>query len=203
MSLILLLDPLTATPGGTTTPVITATSVTAADYTGVLQALLPHGRVWPDDPASIQAQILGALAETPARYDAVVAGLLAGSLPGDYVDLIPEWEETLGLPDPCGGVDPSIAARAAQVRARFIGGGGQSLPFFVAFALALGFTVEIETFISFRPDISCVETPLYGDEWTFAWGVKILAQTGTVTAAVLLCELNSLKPAHTTVFIDS
>ena len=173
-----------------------------ADYTGALQALLPQGRVWPNDPLSIQAQVLGALAQTPARIDAAATALLAGALPGDYVDLVPEWEETLGLPDPCAGAAPSIAERAAQVRARFIGGGGQSLPFFIAFAAALGFTVSIETFISFRAELSCVESPLFGDDWTFAWGVRIIAQTGTVSTAVLLCELNALKPAHTFVFIE-
>ena len=173
---------------------------TAADYAGALRALMPTGRVWPSDPNTDQQRALAALSNLPARLDRAADHLLAGALPGDSLDLLPEWEVSLGLPDPCAGSDPTIAARVNQVRARFIGSGGQSVPFFTAFCSALGFTVQIEPYAPFRVGHTAGE-PLYGDDWIFAWAVRILASSDVVSIDVLLCELNALKPAHTCVFL--
>lgn len=173
----------------------------AEDYAGAIRALMPRGRVWPTDPDTVQARVIAALAQTPARLDQVAADLLARSLPGRNDDLVPEWEATLGLPDPCAGTDPSLAARAFQVQARFVGSPGQSVAFFKEFAAALGFTITITNWSPFQADVSTVETPLYGDDWFFAWGVHVVTNTGGLSNDVLLCELDALKPAHTYVFL--
>ena len=178
------------------------TPATAFDYANAMRGLLPVGRAWPDDPASVQSQILLALAQTPARIDAAACELLAGSLPGSYPDLIPEWEETLGLPDPTLGANPTLAQRGASVLAHFIGGGGQSVPYFVAFAAALGFQISINEFVSFRPDISTVETPIYSDAWSFAWGVSVISNSSGLRPSVLIAQFEQMAPANTTVFLD-
>lgn len=173
----------------------------AADYAGAIRALMPRGRAWPNDPDTVQSRVIAALAQTPARVDQAAGALLDGSLPGNNLDLIPEWEATLDLPDPCAGPNPTLAARAFQVRARFVGSPGQSVGFFIAFAAALGFKITITTWAAFQADVSAVETPLYGDDWFFAWGVHVVANTGGLSTDVLLCELDTLKPAHTYVFL--
>ncbi|WP_197520275.1 putative phage tail protein, partial [Paraburkholderia tropica] len=45
--------------------------------------------------------------------------LLIDSFPPTAYELLPEWESTLGLPDPCAGEAPTIPQRQAQVLARF------------------------------------------------------------------------------------
>jgi len=177
------------------------TARTVSDYAGALRGLLPRGRVWPQDPETDQQRLVHALANEPQRLDAAAVGLLAGSLPGDNAALLLEWEESLGLPDPCVGPNPSQAERAKQVRARFIGSNGQSASFFVAFAAALGFTIEIETYAPFRIGLGAIGDALASDAWCYAWGVRVIANAGGIAPSALLCELQALKPAHTTVFL--
>ncbi|WP_288806487.1 putative phage tail protein [uncultured Novosphingobium sp.] len=99
---------------------------TAEDYAGAIRALLPRGRVWQVETDSGQQRLILALAQQWARLDADATDALEKSLPGSNLDLVTEWEESLGLPDPCAGADATIEQRAAQVLARFVGGGGQS-----------------------------------------------------------------------------
>jgi uncharacterized protein YmfQ (DUF2313 family) len=174
---------------------------TADDYAGAIRALLPRGRVWQVEQGSAQQRLILALAQTWARLDASARALLDDSLPGSNLDLVEEWEATLGLPDPCAGEDATIVQRAAQVLSRFVAGGGQSIAFFVSFAAALGFEITISMVSPFRADVSTVETPLYGEEWLYVWVVTVISSTSGLGNDVLLCELNSLKPAHTSVMI--
>ncbi len=176
-------------------------SYSADDYAGAIRALLPRGRVWQAEPGSGQGNLVDALAKGWARLDAKAWTLLEQSLPGQNLDLVPEWEASLGLPDPCIGADATLQQRAAQVLSRFVAGGGQSTSFFIAFAAALGFEITISMVAPFRVETGTVETPLYEAEWLFAWVVHVISNTSGLSNDVLLCELNSLKPAHTYVSI--
>jgi uncharacterized protein YmfQ (DUF2313 family) len=125
--------------------------------------------------------------------------------------MLPEWEATLGLPDPCAGEAPTIALRQAQVAARFIAGGGQSIAFFVGFAKTLGYDITITQFAPSRFGRP-FGSPFGGVAWAFAWQVN--APQFTVATfnfgtgnfgdpfaswgnTVLQCELQRLSPAHT------
>lgn len=190
----------------------------AEDYAGALRALMPRGRVWPDDPSSVQSQVLHALAASLARLDAAAADLIVDTFPSSAVGLLPEWEDSLGLPDPCLGPNPTIAERQAQAKARFIGNGGQSKAWFIAFAGVLGFQISISEYGAFRTGAGRCGTPLAGEDWVFTWLVTILADasslsnslfragisrtgdplsSGAVGRATLECELRRLAPAHT------
>lgn len=103
---------------------MSAPNYSAADYLSAMQALMPRGRVWPKDSDATQTQVLGGLVQVYARNTARANNLLVDAFPGMSAELLPEWEATLGLPDPCAGVAPTVAARNAQVLARFTGLGG-------------------------------------------------------------------------------
>lgn len=173
----------------------------ADDYAGALRQLLPRGRVWNNDPASVQGELIAAVGAQFARVDATGSELLELARPGDNLDLLEEWEETLGLPDPCAGSSPTVDQRAAAVRARFMSGGGQSRDRYIAFAAALGFTITITNFQPFRVGRSTVGNPLASDAWTFVWGVTVTANTSGLADSVLICELNAIKPAETTIIL--
>jgi len=174
----------------------------AEDYAGAARALLPTGRVWPSGD-TVQGQVFHALGQTFVRSDGIASALLETSLPGAATSLLPEWEATLGLPDPCAGANPSIEQRLDQVRGRFVGAGGQSRQRFIDFAAALGFTITITNYAPFRAGLSTVGNPIASDDWTFVWGVTILATTGALSADVLHCEIEAVKPAETTlIFLE-
>ncbi|RSU46352.1 putative phage tail protein [Sphingomonas sp. S-NIH.Pt15_0812] len=173
----------------------------AGDYATAARALLPRGRAWSTDPDSVQGRVLAAIGEGFARSDAAATTLLAGTLPGAETAMLPEWEATLGLPDPALGDAPTIAQRLDQVRGRFVGIGGQSRGAIIAFAAALGFTIRITNFAPFRAGLSTVGNPVASDAWSFVWGVTVTATTGALPIAALMRELDAIKPAETTVIL--
>jgi uncharacterized protein YmfQ (DUF2313 family) len=176
---------------------------TQSDYGAALSALRPRGRVWPTDPDSVQVQTLTACAGSFERLDAGAQNLLVDAFPATTVDLLPEWQSSLGLPDPCVGPGATLQQSQAQVVARLTGIGGVSRADYIAYAAALGFTISIVTYTPFRCGFGTCGSPLGGPDWAFAWGVDVTASTQGFADSVLLCEFQALKPAETTVFLTS
>ncbi|SOE82102.1 Uncharacterized protein YmfQ in lambdoid prophage, DUF2313 family [Caballeronia arationis] len=186
----------------------------AANFLSAIQALLPRGVVWPRDQDAVQTKGLTGLAPTYERNTSRANYLLTDSFPATTYELLPEWEETLGLPDPCAGESPTIQARRAQVVARFANSGGQSAAYFIQFASNLGYEVTIENFGPARAGQARCGDPDYGQDWAFAWAVDLplntitYARAGQATAGeplqswgndVLQCEFEAISPAHTIV----
>lgn len=182
-----------------------------SDFLSASHALLPRGRVWPRDPTSVMAQVLAGLSPTWARHTARNNNLLVDAFPATAVELLPEWESALGLPDPCAGEAPTLQGRQAQVVARFAGSGGQSLPYFTQYAKTLGYMVTVTEFTPFRMGQQRMGCQLGTQDWAFTWRVN--APTDTITYfsagqsymgqalenwgnAVLECELREIAPAH-------
>ncbi|MFL9997985.1 DUF2313 domain-containing protein [Paraburkholderia sediminicola] len=61
-----------------------------------------------------------------------------------------------------------------QVVAKLIGAGGQSIPYFVALAAALGYAVTV-TELYVHTVIRPVTAPIAGPDWAFAWLVTIVS----------------------------
>lgn len=187
---------------------------TAADFLRALQALLPRGRAWPTDADAVQTQTLTGVAAEFANVANRGGDLILDAFPASTDELLPEWEASLGLPDPCQGEAPDLADRRAQVVARFAGGFAPSVPDFINYAATLGYTVTIIEFAPFRFGINHFGDPMYGVAWANAWTVRsptimpsffqfglsafgdYFAQWGNT---VLQCEFGRLKPAHTVV----
>jgi uncharacterized protein YmfQ (DUF2313 family) len=188
----------------------------ASDFLTALQALMPRGLAWPRDPTSVMAQVEAGLSPTWQRHTEQNNNLLIDAFPATAVQLLPEWEATLGLPDPCAGPAPTIAARQAQVVARFAGSGGQSVPYYINYAKLLGYTVTVTEYVASRVGQSRVGQSVsrMGYAWSFAWQINASLNTiaqsrvGSARAgeplaswgnAVLQCEINQVIPAHTTI----
>jgi len=172
---------------------------TTSDYTGATVALMPRGKAWVgSEPGTNQAAALAGLAVLWAGVDASAENLLDNSLPGANTDLLPEWEETLGLTNSIAGL--TNLQRGAQVLSRFVGTGGQSQPYFIAFAAALGFTITITTYAPFRAGVAVANGIVYDDDWCFSWGVHVVANTSGLSTSVLIAQLQTMAPAETAVF---
>jgi len=185
---------------------------TAQDFLNALQGLLPSGLVWPRGQDSVQAETLSGLAPTFVRHAGRAVNLLTDANPATTIELLPEWESTLDLPDPCAGESPTLQQRRQQVVARFANSGGQSIPYFISFALDLGYVVETKEFAPFRCGQSCAGDPVGGEEWSYTWAIvapsvsPVYFRAGQSTAGeplaawqntVLECELDRVRPAHT------
>lgn len=184
----------------------------ASDYQAALWALMPRGRAWDREPGSTQDQVLAGLAPSLARSDARANQLLQDVFPPTADELLPEWEATLGLPDPCAGVSPTLQQRQFQVAARLSNSGGQSAAYFEAYAAQLGFTVTVTEYTPFRVGARTCGQPLGSEDWAHTWSVNAPLETVTLFRAgrsaageplqafgnaVLECELSAIAPAHT------
>lgn len=184
----------------------------APDFLRALQNLMPRGLAWPRDLGSVMAQVMDGLAPTFVRHTQQNNRLLIDAFPSTAVQLLPEWEASLGLPDPCAGESPTLAGRQAQVVARFAGSGGQSIPYFISYALALGYVITVTEFTPFHTGQQAMGSPLGTQDWAFTWQANAPLNTGVFFRAgqawagealetfgnqVLECELAEISPAHT------
>jgi len=172
--------------------------------------------VWPRAQDAIQTKVLNGLAPSYERQTARANYLLIDAFPATATELLPEWEESLGLPDPCAGSAPTLQQRRSQVVARFANSGGQSIKFYVDFAESLGFDITVSQFTPFRVGQNRAGDSVGSIAWAYAWRVNAPAVTisyfraGQSAAgeplaawgnAVLACEMRSIKPAHTEVIV--
>lgn len=189
---------------------------TDADFASAFEALLPTGPIWPREQGTTQAQTVAALVKGYTRNAARGVNLLQDAFPVAPVELLPEWQKTLGLPDPCAGPAPTLQVAQQQVNARFIASGGQSVAYFIGVAAALGYVITITQFSPYTVGLP-VGQPIYGEDWAFAWQVNAPTfsihyfEVGHDTAGeplaswdntVLQCELQRLAPAHTTILFS-
>ena len=181
------------------------------DFADSLQGHMPTGLAWPRDADATQRAVVLALSPTYARNWATAQAVLDDAFPATAVFLLPEWEASLGLPDPCAGEDQTVAARQAHVVARLTEQDGPSVPSLTAYAATLGYDITIEEFAPsrFGQDFGM---NFGGDDWAHAWQVDApsfevdqftfganvfgdpFAEWGNT---VLQCELLRIKPAHT------
>ena len=186
--------------------------LTAERLLALFKSLLPRGRVWPRDIGTDMERALAGLMPTYERLAARDANLLADAFPPTALELLPEWEASLGLPDPCAGEAPTLQQRRAQVVARLTAKGGQSVPYFVSLAAALGYTVTVKEYGPSRVGFMRMGDRLQSADWAHVWAIQ--APETTITPFrfglsgmgerfriwgndVLECELRDVAPAHT------
>lgn len=189
-----------------------APALSTDDFLHAFQGLMPRGAVWPRDPGALQTKVIRGLSAIYAQNTARANNLLIDAFPGTTFELLPEWEETLGLPDPCAGVAPTIEARRAQVVARLAAVGGQSISYFTQLAANLGYSITITQFAPFAFGQASFGDSLNGPDWAFAWqvnaptySIRYFAFDASVFGEpfsswsnnVLQCEISAYAPAHT------
>ena len=167
----------------------------ADDYAQAMANLLPRGFAWNRDPSSNLYALLKALAPTYQRSGQAGTDLIPDVSPATTLNFIKEWEETLGLPDKCTPPNPTLEQRKRAILAKFIGSGGQSVPYYTAVAKAIGYDITIRE----------LSTPHH-------WEVRAIAavtsyfrlgtnQTNdyfwTIGSGELECRLRAIMPAHT------
>lgn len=184
----------------------------AADFLSGAQGLLPPGDALPGDVAALMTTLLSGL--TGRMVDVHAQASLLSEIESDPREttlLLPDWEASFGLPDPCLGESPSFAQRRQQLVARISARGGQSPAYMISVAAALGYPITITQFRPFTFG-QTFGLPMYGQPWAYTWQVN--APTFTVVdfefgqnnfgdffssfgSTTLQCELQRICPAHT------
>ena len=89
-------------------------------YRDQIHALLPSGRAWPEEAGTTLDDLVRAIAAEFADIDLSDARLLDEIRPDSTVDLLPDWERVLGLPDSCSQLSSRIAIRRASLLAKLV-----------------------------------------------------------------------------------
>ena len=111
----------------------------ALQYQAQLRALLPSGPAWDPELVPELQTILAGLAQELARIDARAFDLINEMDPAGVSELVPDWEQVMGLPDPCLGENPAFEDRRLAVRQRLVAVGNQSRAYFIDIAIRQGY----------------------------------------------------------------
>jgi len=119
--------------------------LTVDDFHALLMDLLPRGAAWPRIPGTVLWNFWLVPADVYALVHSSDCYLLAEAYPCGAVDLLPEWERMVGLPDEC--TEPywplPLVAQQTLVCAKLAMRGGQSRAYFIDLAARWGFTITI------------------------------------------------------------
>lgn len=175
-------------------------------------ALMPPGPIaWPRDLESRWGKLLGVVAaERRQRHDRALVLLEQESFPVTAVELLPEFERLVGLPDPCRPLPGTLAQRRSELVDQFFADHVPTKGLMIDLARKAGWEIEIHEQQDFVADLSMAEEPV--GESDFVWIVTVLGQsvdffradqnaTGDVLwtfpdISTLECVLRRANPAH-------
>ena len=100
---------------------MTETVYSPTQWTNQAMTALPQGLAWPTNPSSNLYQAILALMGTFSDHQQSAAGLLVDSFPATTIQLLPEWEATVGLPGPCSVGNLTLAQTQKHIVSRFAG----------------------------------------------------------------------------------
>lgn len=188
----------------------------ADDWRETTIGLLPRGdRLWTRDPDSNINKIATVLAdERKAVNDRALQFLNVESFPTSAIELMAEWEQAAGLPDPCRPLPGTLADRWAALADVFFSEHDPTPENMEAWAASAGWNIDIREQRHFVPGVS-----MAGDvvgESDFVWIVSVLDQVIAFARAglcsggdalwtfpdlkTLECILRRAAPGHTQVY---
>lgn len=148
-------------------------------------------------------------------FEQRVTNLIRESVPGLSRELLPEWEEDLGLPELCTEPGSDEAERAQIAHSKYtVNNTGSSKQYFIDLATSLGATVTIKEFTSigaiFRVDVNRVDRMpgsepaserIFGSRlWSSGSTYKVIVTfesvTGNVSKENIICQMRPKFPAH-------
>jgi len=146
-------------------------ALTASDYAQQLAALLPRGVAYQYESGSIFGSVLKALSGVLSRVDCRADDLLKESDPRLADELLLDWERVAGLPDKCLTNLDTVAQRRLNVASKLTTAGGQSRQYYIDYAAALGWAIEINEFPMLRAGF-LAGGRAYGEKYAHAWEVQ-------------------------------
>jgi uncharacterized protein YmfQ (DUF2313 family) len=186
---------------------------TAEDHLDHLLALLPTGAAWPRERESGLGDLFTGWAAELARLDQRIAQLHEEADPRTTVEMIGDWEDALGLPDPCTAAATTLSARQIIAWRKLAWQAGQTPAFYIALAATVGMEIEIH---EFDPDVddhdAALTSMITSGRWRFVWRVHVLTATDYTVfragsragdylrdggAIDLECMIRAAAPAHT------
>lgn len=171
----------------------------------VLLQQMPRGRAWPRDPESDLAKYVLGFAKRLVDCEISADRLYLEMRPETTVQLLPDWEEYLGLPE-CAVPNQTFESRRQAVIEKYHRKGGLQTWQIEALALALGFTVEVREHFPHHVQRPVIY-PIWPNRWRYTLEVvvfglpdgrfrvtdTVITPLKTQTALLLECTLSRYK----------
>lgn len=107
-----------------------------------LQQQMPRGRAWPRDPDASLSRYIQGFAKRLAELELSADQVILEMRPETTIQLLPEWEAYLELPE-CNVAEQSFESRRAAVVEKYHRKGGLQTWMIEQVAAALGFNVKV------------------------------------------------------------
>lgn len=159
----------------------------AEEYLDILMKLLPPGQAYPRGREGVLPAVPAAMADEFALIDARVESLLDEADPRTTLEMLPDWERMLALPDECTGPLDTVEKRRQAIISLLTDIGGQSIPFYINYAAALGYTITITEFRPFTCNTP-VDRGIYEESARYTWRVNAPATSITVATCQSPCS---------------
>jgi len=155
---------------------------------------------------SLFGRLLSCFAVELFRLELYVFKLLNEAVPGLSVELLPDWERVLGLPDKCSLLsDFDTQEEQQEIAHTKYFGEYQTVTkdYLIEYAAVLGFTISIEELQletnSFIMGVAIMGANELGGQGSFAVLEITVQPGGTGSLEQMQCIFNRLKPAHTVI----
>lgn len=125
------------------------------DWLSVLQQVMPRGPAWSNEASSPLARYLRGYARRLQRAEANADRLLDEMRPQSTIEMLPEWEQYLGLPE-CGTAPESFVQRRAAVVEKYGRRLGLAIWQIEMLAARLGYQIEVRVNYPHHCQRSCV-----------------------------------------------
>lgn len=126
-----------------------ATSPKLEQYIELYKNFLPRGRLWRNKNSPPFSDLIGGMNVEPCRVDERVFDFFKEIDPSQTVEMLPEWENALGLPDECTPAGLTDDERRAQIVQKLTNVGGLSEPFYEFVIGRLGLTGDVFNNLAF------------------------------------------------------
>lgn len=179
---------------------------TAKEYRDLLFSLLPPGKLFPRDINTTTAEVLLGSSDELNRVETRMEDLLAEARVDTVEELLPEFEEEYGIPDPGQEISETTAERREVLKAKLVQVGQQDKGYFEEIASELDYDITIVEHKPFWVGLGTIGEPC-GDQWLlFTWYVYINIPTDPNdlkwNISQLMTDIKRLAPAQTRVYFE-
>lgn len=190
-------------------------------YKRLVAKLFPKGFVWDriDEPGTNLYKYTEGVSQEACRVELRGIDLIREVDPRTTLELLTDWETTVGLPDECSAEATTISARRQLVLQRLTSRGGLSAQDYIDIAAAFGIEadIEIDSALPAYCGTAVCGDRMYDLDWWFYFVVRssdFLVNWARCGQAVcgdrirtfgndpLECTIKKLKPAHTDVIFE-
>lgn len=164
-------------------------SYTRDQYTQRILQMFPQGKAFTRDPSSNLYKLIYSFAGEIKKVDDTALDLAIDWQPGNTTNFLPEWQESLGLPDRCVSTSSSFEDQRNQVVARLTFSGATTAKFIQAYAESLGYEVVVQEWGQMICGVQACGTIPCGPEDRSVEACLTINVLGDKDPALLLCEI--------------